>query len=68
MARGFSFLRDWSPFILLLWFLRRLCAMRLEPHLAVHGQFSGFSGPQLFKVAADALKELCRKNEVPLAV
>jgi O-antigen/teichoic acid export membrane protein len=26
-----------GPFILLLWFLRRLCAMRLEPHLAASG-------------------------------
>ncbi len=41
--------------------------LSLEPHLAHHGQYSGFSGPQLFKVAADALKELCRKNNLPLA-
>ncbi len=41
--------------------------LSLEPHLAAHGQFSGFSGPGLFKVAADALKELCRKNNIPLA-
>jgi sugar phosphate isomerase/epimerase len=39
----------------------------LEPHLAAHGQFSGFSGPSLFKVAVDALKDLCRKNGIPLA-
>jgi len=39
----------------------------LEPHLAAHGQFSGFSGPALFKAAVDALKELCRKNNIPLA-
>jgi sugar phosphate isomerase/epimerase len=39
----------------------------LEPHLAAQGQFSGFSGPDLFKAAADALKNLCRKNGIPLA-
>jgi sugar phosphate isomerase/epimerase len=39
----------------------------MEPHLAAHGQFSGFSGPALFKVAVDALKDLCRKNHIPLA-
>jgi sugar phosphate isomerase/epimerase len=39
----------------------------LEPHLAAHGQFSGFSGPALFKAAVDALKELCRRNNIPLA-
>jgi sugar phosphate isomerase/epimerase len=38
----------------------------LEPHLAAAGQFSGFSGPRLFKVAADALKKLCREIGVPL--
>jgi sugar phosphate isomerase/epimerase len=41
--------------------------LSLEPHLAAHEQFGGFSGPQLFKVAADALKDLCRKNNLPLA-
>jgi sugar phosphate isomerase/epimerase len=41
--------------------------LTLEPHLAADMQFSGFSGPDLFKKAADALKELCRKNNVPLA-
>jgi 3-dehydroshikimate dehydratase len=41
--------------------------LSLEPHLAAHGQFSGFSGPDLFKVAADALKKLCRDNGIPLA-
>ena len=39
----------------------------LEPHLAADMQFSGFSGPDLFKKAADALKDVCRKNKVPLA-
>lgn len=41
--------------------------LSLEPHLAAHKQFSGFSGPVLFKVAADALKELCRNAGIPLA-
>lgn len=39
----------------------------LEPHLAADQQFFGFSGPGLFKVAADALKAVCRDNNVPLA-
>lgn len=41
--------------------------LSLEPHLAAHGQFSGFSGPDLFTTAADALKKLCRDNQIPLA-
>jgi sugar phosphate isomerase/epimerase len=41
--------------------------LSLEPHLAAHGQFSGFSGPDLFATATEALKKLCRDHEVPLA-
>ncbi|HLL87984.1 MAG TPA: sugar phosphate isomerase/epimerase family protein [Tepidisphaeraceae bacterium] len=41
--------------------------LSLEPHLAAHGPFSGFSGPELFKTAADALKKVCREIDVPLA-
>jgi sugar phosphate isomerase/epimerase len=41
--------------------------LSLEPHLAADKQFGGFSGPDLFKVAADALKDLCRTNGIPLA-
>jgi sugar phosphate isomerase/epimerase len=41
--------------------------LSLEPHLAAHEQFSGFSGPSLFKVAADALKKICREKNIPLA-
>lgn len=41
--------------------------LSLEPHLGKAGQFSGFSGPQLFTAAAEALKKVCRENEVPLA-
>lgn len=39
----------------------------LEPHLSVAGQFSGFSGPQMFKVAVDALRKLCARAGIPLA-
>ena len=39
----------------------------LEPHLAMHGQLSGFSGPDLFDKAANALKAICKKNAIPLA-
>jgi 3-dehydroshikimate dehydratase len=41
--------------------------LSLEPHLAAHEQFFGFSGPGLFKVGADALKALCKKNGIELA-
>ena len=41
--------------------------LALEPHLAKDMQFSGFSGPGLFKKAADTLKSLCRQAGVPLA-
>lgn len=41
--------------------------LSLEPHLQAQGQFSGFSGPDLFRVAADALKDVCRRAKVPVA-
>jgi sugar phosphate isomerase/epimerase len=41
--------------------------LSLEPHLAAAGEFNGFSGPDLFKVAVDALRQVCRDNRVPLA-
>jgi sugar phosphate isomerase/epimerase len=41
--------------------------LSLEPHLKVAGHSHGETGPELFKVAADALKELCRRNGIPLA-
>ena len=41
--------------------------LSLEPHLAAHGQFSGFSGPERFKTAVDALRKLARENGIPLA-
>jgi sugar phosphate isomerase/epimerase len=34
--------------------------LALEPHLKAAGQFAGTTGPELFKVAADALKQLCQ--------
>lgn len=40
--------------------------LSLEPHLKAHGQFGGFSGSDLFKVAADAIKKICRKIGIPL--
>ena len=40
--------------------------LSLEPHLAAAGQFSGFTGPTLFKVAVDALRTLARENGIPL--
>jgi sugar phosphate isomerase/epimerase len=36
----------------------------LEPHLASAGKFSGFSGPDLFKVAARAFKDLLREQAI----
>jgi sugar phosphate isomerase/epimerase len=33
--------------------------MTLEPHLQAAGQFTGFTGPEPFAKAADALKRLC---------
>jgi 3-dehydroshikimate dehydratase len=41
--------------------------LSLEPHLSAAGQFSGFSGPKLFTAAVDALKVLCKANNIPLA-
>lgn len=41
--------------------------LTLEPHLAHAGQFAGFSGPDLFGVAASALRELCSQQGIPLA-
>ncbi|UOK59227.1 sugar phosphate isomerase/epimerase [Bacillus sp. OVS6] len=37
--------------------------LSLEPHLAAAETFSGFSGPDLFKVAAKALKDLLQETE-----
>ena len=41
--------------------------LSLEPHLKVAGHSHGETGPELFKTAAEALKALCRRANVPLA-
>ncbi len=41
--------------------------LSLEPHLKVAGHSHGETGEDLFKVAADALKKVCREIGVPLA-
>ena len=41
--------------------------LSLEPHLKVAGHSHGETGPELFATAVNALKELCRKNGIPLA-
>ena len=40
--------------------------MSVEPHLKQGGQFGGFSGPELFKKAVSAVKEICRAGGIPL--
>ncbi len=40
--------------------------LSLEPHLASSAQFNGFTGPELFTVAVDALKSLCKAQRIPL--
>jgi len=44
--------RDWSGY------------MTLEPHMKAAGQFSGFTGPDLFAEAVAALKGLCRRFDI----
>ena len=41
--------------------------LSLEPHLSVAGQFTGFTGPELFATAATALKRVCQAKAIPLA-
>lgn len=41
--------------------------LALEPHLSRAGQFSGFSGPELFAVAARALQGLCARAGLAVA-
>jgi len=41
--------------------------LSFEPHLTVAGQSSGFTGPELFGVAVNALRKLARENSIPLA-
>lgn len=40
--------------------------LSLEPHLKVAGHSHGETGADLFRVAADALKDICRRNNIPL--
>ena len=39
----------------------------LEPHLASAGVYSGFSGPEMFRMAAGAFKELLRRQGIEWA-
>lgn len=39
----------------------------MEPHLAQAGAFSGFSGPELFRVAVEAFKGLLRERRIEWA-
>jgi 3-dehydroshikimate dehydratase len=39
----------------------------MEPHLKVAGHSHGETGPDLFKVAVDALRAVCKSQDVPLA-
>lgn len=41
--------------------------LTLEPHLKVAGHSHGETGPELFKTAADALKNICRRQGIALA-
>ena len=41
--------------------------LSMEPHLKVAGHSHGETGADLFKVAADALKDVCRRMNIPLA-
>lgn len=41
--------------------------LTLEPHLKVAGHSSGETGPELFQVAVDALRKICREQGIPLA-
>jgi 3-dehydroshikimate dehydratase len=40
--------------------------LTLEPHLRVAGHSHGETGPDLFKVATDALRNICTRNGIPL--
>jgi 3-dehydroshikimate dehydratase len=41
--------------------------LSLEPHLLVAGRSSGETGPELFKTATTALREICRKADIELS-
>jgi len=40
--------------------------MTFEPHLRSAEQFAGFSGPERFKAAVDAVRQICDRNTIPL--
>ena len=40
--------------------------LTLEPHLAAAGQFSGFSGPDLFARSVQAMRQVARARGIPL--
>jgi len=40
--------------------------LTLEPHLSAAGQYSGFTGPELFKRAADAIKGVAKRAGVEI--
>jgi len=40
--------------------------MTIEPHLAHGGQYAGFSGPDLFKKAVQAVRNICARKNIPL--
>ncbi|NLX05226.1 MAG: TIM barrel protein [Phycisphaerae bacterium] len=40
--------------------------MTMEPHLTKAGQFAGFTGPDRFKAAVQAVKDICKRNGIPL--
>lgn len=39
----------------------------LEPHLKVAGHSVGETGSELFEIAVDALRAICRQQNIPLA-
>ena len=39
----------------------------MEPHLKLAGHSGGETGPELWRTAVDALRRVCRENDVPLA-
>jgi len=41
--------------------------LSLEPHLKVAGHSHGETGADLFKIATDALKKVCKEQNIPLA-
>jgi len=41
--------------------------LTLEPHLAQAGQFKGFTGPDLFKKAAEAARAVCERAGMRIA-